>query len=646
MENKFNIVDKLSLSSFYNDYPEENYKNYKVKAALFLTYSVEPKVVLALIHSLFFENRDEVVQTAKTREQTLELLNQILKEIGDNEQNANSKIEDKFAVFYNNGSRPIEEKTSVADALAMRYAYPISVKGGSFHPKVYIVKYGPAEGGGEDIYRFIIGSHNLASSSALEYGYCFDRIASGQGTNGGLTWLDTLVLDSNNSTMNYLGEKVSIDGLQVYREITKATIVDMPAVLTNFTNFKSTVEKTDAIYSPFVTKGKIDVFKKAETPKIYTTHMELTKRGYQLVNLQENSGEKAEDLYTFYTFMPEKNSGVEEYYMPHYKVYAFEDKAYIGSLNFTESAFAKNKEVMVEISKKEADKFQNTVRKWYKENKYFYVGTAESIKANYAELFKNLVRKHLLNGSLGIDKGSLKFDIKLAELTNDASKWWDVMVGNTGPNNPLPKPDDFNISIWPENYGEAKVNLWDSEGKTDKICSKMMHLEWKIPTNYSCKLVGSTMCFQLTAEGKTYAPCCLSYGTDSDSKDEIKKCVKLAESMSFLKLLSGGGAVAESAVGDAVPGSISVERMTGHLHIYMLEELLQAPQDARKRMCNTMKMKLERLQIVWEQTSPEDRNHMLKELGCRDSDMGIWKRTFEQAKNLEALFMDKDNKDE
>ena len=644
MENKFNIVDKLSLSSFYNDYPEENYKNYKVKAALFLTYSVEPKVVLALIHSLFFQNRDEVVQTAKTREQTLELLNQILKEIGDNEQNANSKIEDKFAVFYNNGSRPIEEKTSVADALAMRYAYPISVKGGSFHPKVYIVKYGPAEGGGEDIYRFIIGSHNLASSSALEYGYCFDRIASGQGTNGGLTWLDTLLLDSNNSTMNYLGNKVSIDGLRVYKEITKAIIEDMPTILTNFTNFMNTVEKADAIYSPFVTKGKIDAVKKAEMPKIYTTHMELTKRGYQLANLQENNGEKAENLYTFYTFMPEKNSGVEEYYMPHYKIYAFEDKAYIGSLNFTESAFTNNKEVMVEISEEEAKKFQNTISKWYKENKYYYVGTSESVKKNYAELFKNLVRKHLLNGLLGIDKDSLKFDIVLEKLTNDASTWWDVMVGNTDKNILLSMPDDFNISIWPENYGEAKVMLWDSEGKTDKICSKKLHLEWKIPTNYSCKLVGSTMCFQLTAEGKTYAPCCFSYG--ANDKDEIKNCVKLAESMSFLKLLGGGNSAAESAVGDAVPGSISVERMSSRFHIYTLEELLQAPQDARKRMCNTMKIKLERLQSVWEQTLPKDRNHMLKELGCRDSDMGIWKRTFEQAKNLEALFMDKDNKNE
>ena len=361
----FNIVDTFSLRKFRSEY-KGKYTDYIVKDAVFLTYSIDTKIILALLHELFYEESgsknneereiDETDSDNKmSRDDAQLLLDRIVADIYENYlQNETDDINPKehFAVFYNNGSRSVRDNYSIADALAMQFAYSVDVKNASFHPKAYIVSYGPREGAAK-VYRIMIGSHNLSNSNAIEYGYCLDTEVE-ENTSIDWKWLKNLL--SNVDILSYSGNKLEEPcNLPVIKNIIgnsgqdQKNICNIPELITDFSEDFDHLDFNDEnleIYSPFLTASKIDSFK----GKLYTTHMELEKRGYVQVGDNNDDDERVRRFHVFY---PKEGTPASNYNIPHYKIYITGENAYVGSLNFTDSAFNRNKEVMIKLEKNE-----------------------------------------------------------------------------------------------------------------------------------------------------------------------------------------------------------------------------------------------------------------------------------------------------
>ena len=610
---EMNIVDQLSLKQLRNDYKDEpGIENYEVQAAVFLTYSVDPKVILTLIHSLFFEKQETQLQEPRrTKEEAVELIGSILEEIyGEGPQNM--AIKDKFAVFYNNGSKPVEEKLSVADTVAMQFAYPVTVdRMGSFHPKVYIVKFGNET---HSIYRFMVSSHNLTNSGCLEYGYCFDRECvseAGNVENTGWEWLNNLL---KADVMDQTGNQIDTSTLPAIKLLQKGKPSFMPEMLVH--SFENTIsaDQLKAIYSPFLSSK----FLSSDTITIYTTHMELKKHGYEPCEKYEK------DAKEFYIFSPEDSTEADNYSIPHYKVYLTKEDAYAGSLNYTESAFHRNKEILVKLSQK-----PDIPDSWYQKKYYHCISNLQIKRQDIRDAFKNLIRENCENGTLFLQCNEKNIITQLSLALKPESQQSGVEELAKQLNN---AENSYCIWVYPEYMPEKKQKL-------------MQSIHWKLKASDCVSLRSSTICYELVEKNsngreKKVAAYVRSYPLQN-GEDLLKQNIQREDIISFFNLKINPETVLAGAFQsfENRKDVISTERFRQTMKLYSLEELLASEPQRRDRMIKLMSQRLQLLNTLFSHqiddlNEEEIEEEILDRIGCRARDRLIWLRLIKQANDV------------
>lgn len=617
-----NIVDRLSIRQFRADYKE--YSDYEVKAALFLTYSVDPKVILGLLQSLFFEREGEAVERKKTKEEVVAMIAEILKNIyGENPKDEG--LRGKFAVFYNNGNKPLEENISVADATAMKFAYPVTVGKASFHPKVYIVKYGPKEDGkGDNIYRFIIGSHNLSKSGNMEHAYSFDRKEVQLDENTSWDWLDSLLNDV--SICDYKGEEVTLSDcksktssslecnypLQVLEEIKKCAL-NLPEILVKDFGEIAEMETLEesVIFSPFLSGHKLETCKAS----VFTTHFELTKRGFfQWDEADEEEKAKEENKKNkrlFYVFSPQEGSAEADYAIPHYKIYvSSEGDSYTGSLNYTDSAFLLNKEVLVKLP------FAldiSGMKKWYEARYYYRKEREGDPKVKIEDYFKNLIRKKLLGAKLKLTEQNNTYTLKLSFENAEVEKIKGKLEEE------YPERKNLAIIVRPEYIFIRKKLSKD--------------LIWEIANVEKHGLRSSLICFELWEEDKLLT----TYGRSFLLEEGVQILAETIEEEEIDAFLcnSFGNDISEQGKDGTGPGSRTVGQIREQLKLFTLEELLRIEPKLRQKKIKVMEKKLTLLNYrMAKLKNKEEQDRFLTRIGCAAGDRLICRELINQANQI------------
>lgn len=621
--NKFNIIDTFSISNFIKE-DVENRQNYEVKAALFLTYSLKPKVILALLRGLFYQDQNEE-EKKNSREESLKLLDSIVKDLLEHEiekkhsvksETFSASLKDKFAVFYNNGSRSAEDKLSIADALAMKYSYAVDMGNSSFHPKVYIVKYGSIEGGRKSIYRIMIGSHNLSQSNAIEYGYCFDRESDEIGPDQDWDWLGSLLTGSNDSfcIMDQCGTIIDYSNLPVISEITTGHFSGdnkLPEIITDFTRIDPC--KGNRIFSPFLSANKIRDLK----ADIYTTAFELKKKGFIPADCEDNETQE------FWIFTPEEGTEESKYAMPHYKVYHLGERAYTGSLNYTQSAFTRNKEVLVELPEDAIKEFEDQVLGWYSKKRFIRDKNQDGAeKTDIYEGFRNWIRKNLSADSLKISLQKRDHEILLKlEFSKDFSSqdiWEEIRINkNEG------EKAGFAIFICPENMTDKRQKI---EGKV---------MEWTLDPREADRLRSSTLYFYLNDGDREYPPCCRIYQL-SEGVEILSENEKKASLLDFMKMRHGDVGTAESDSGVINGHGFSIQQFRSVFSLYSLNDILATDPANRKNIIERMKL---RVNILKEFLEGQD-DTIFEKLGCLPADRLVWKKLVEQSRKVVELIQE------
>lgn len=213
---------------------------------------------------------------------------------------------------------------------------------GTFHPKLWCVKYSNSENG--HIYRVIVSSCNLTNENNLDCYICFDGCISDSETAFGKSVSDFF------AQLDYEGAEGSLSILK--EEIKKADFGNGAGFLIHGKTMKEKMI-TDAnnsekaiIISPFIDKDTV------ETLLGNTQEKYLISREDQLAETGKINGVKT------YIFSPQSRDIADK--SLHAKVYMYfqENKTviYLGSANCTKAAFNNNKEILVRI---EQDKIED-----------------------------------------------------------------------------------------------------------------------------------------------------------------------------------------------------------------------------------------------------------------------------------------------
>ncbi|MBR4543470.1 MAG: hypothetical protein IKO53_04585 [Lachnospiraceae bacterium] len=626
---RISIVDAFSLINFQKEY---NLKDYEVKASLFLTYSVKPRVILALIHELFYQEYTDTEDEETSMEKAEALLNNIVKDLLDRELgNKQDTLKDKFAVYYNNGSRSTESKYSIADAAALQFAYSVDMEKASFHPKVYIAIYGPKDAvenrDCKTICRIMIGSHNLSDSHALEYGYCFDRPVRKAMDNaqrrGDWKWLESLLKKTNEKTFlitDQVGTKCFFDSLPVVKEIMGYECCEgtFPEILTRF-NEEFEVTDASRIFSPFVTQGRI---KKINDVEIYTTAFELEKRGY------EPASDGEEGARRFFVFSPDEKSEASKYSIPHYKIYHIGEAGYVGSLNYTESAFNRNKEVLVKISKEKIEDFESAInvndskKCWYKEKYYKYSDSGLETEPDLYENFRNWIRSYFSIGHIKLfaiknDDGIiLSLDVESSKDMISKKNVWNAINGIKGDD----VPDDFNIYICPENLNNQKSIF--------EINDLNKTIEWTLSDAESDLLRSSTIYFYLVANEEHYPPYCRSYPLLKGG-EILNEKVNVAMGVDWFRMESGEHSASETTGGEKGKSTISTAGFKRCFSMESLDKILTVTKEERNKKIKRMQRRLSVLEGI--RKNEKYQKKVFKMMGCMPADILIWEKMIEQS---------------
>lgn len=411
MDEKIYLLNKLNPRNFAIDIANHEgteCKEYSVEAALFLTYSIDSKAVLATLLALFDIPSVENDKNLDMKMRWQKLM-QFPNANGGNSENLKWQ-KDRVAYVCNDGY-----DKSIASSLyyytegfMSYYKVPENESYHSFHPKLYVVKY--KEKGEETVYfRFIISSMNLVDSKNKELMCCFDLRAykreSKQGDEdyAGIDIIQKLLdyhYEVNDEAKNYTTKYVENSNLQtVLKELGMEKYCfhksEMPKLLTYpqlDRQYKAFVQNTREIYSPFLSKSFLSDIK--DGPIIYTMESELLKNGYEKLNEGENTDDSV--LFGVYTVEEEK----EQPLYSHFKAYIMEDNSvYIGSANYTVSAFGKNKELLVKVEIEDSEmlkEFINNLKENYEPNYYKRITKAQNEDEQVSEvaksdLFRNLV---------------------------------------------------------------------------------------------------------------------------------------------------------------------------------------------------------------------------------------------------------------
>lgn len=334
-ENNIYLLEKLQ--------PEPGYET---AGAIFLTYTIEQGTVeSALLYLMnLVKNRDRYDPVRKR-------INKLLDFYRTGKLDA-----DTICFVCNNGY----DKSQMSDLYGFAHefmAYYCPEDEYSFHPKLYIIKYVNQEDKNDVYFRIMIGSMNFVDSSDKEFMAVYDLKAYTdpkegyiklRGNNQQTNILEALLniqddgKHSNNIDSRHLSKVIGNLGLDQYcfnpEEVPDIFVFPN----TDEKGLKDKLKTASMVFSPFLTAKNLT---NPENPdqEIYTMEHELNRLGYNAV-LENSSGAKE-----FFVYEVESQDTPDKKMSSHFKAYVCDDGIYIGSLNYTDRAFYKNKEIIVRL---------------------------------------------------------------------------------------------------------------------------------------------------------------------------------------------------------------------------------------------------------------------------------------------------------
>ncbi len=333
-ENNIYLLEKLQ--------PEPGYET---AGAIFLTYTIEKiTVVKALLYLMNLVKNGDRYDPVRKR------MNTLLDFYRSGKLDA-----DKICFVCNNGY----DKSQMSDLYGFAHefiAYYCPEDEYSFHPKLYIIKYVNQKDKNDVYFRIMIGSMNFVDSSSKEFMAVYDLKAYTdqkegyiklQGNNQQANILEALLniqddgKHSNNIDSRHLSKVIGNLGLDTYW----LDLEDVPDIFV-FPNtdkgLKKKLMNASMVFSPFLTAKNLTNPKNPDQG-IYTMEHELNRLGYDAV-LENSSGAKR-----FFVYEVESQDTLDKKMSSHFKAYVCDDGIYIGSLNYTDRAFYKNKEIIVRL---------------------------------------------------------------------------------------------------------------------------------------------------------------------------------------------------------------------------------------------------------------------------------------------------------
>lgn len=333
-ENNIYLLEKLQ--------PEPGYET---AGAIFLTYTIEQGTVESAL--LYLMN---LVKNGDRYDPVRKRMNTLLDFYRSGKLDA-----DKICFVCNNGY----DKSQMSDLYGFAHefiAYYCPEDEYSFHPKLYIIKYVNQKDKNDVYFRIMIGSMNFVDSSSKEFMAVYDLKAYTdqkegyiklRGNNQQANILEALLniqddgKHSNNIDSRHLSKVIGNLGLDTYW----LDLEDVPDIFV-FPNtdkgLKKKLMNASMVFSPFLTAKNLTNPKNPDQ-EIYTMEHELNRLGYDAV-LENSSGAKR-----FFVYEVESQDTLDKKMSSHFKAYVCDDGIYIGSLNYTDRAFYKNKEIIVRL---------------------------------------------------------------------------------------------------------------------------------------------------------------------------------------------------------------------------------------------------------------------------------------------------------
>ena len=349
-------------------------KGYETTGALLCTYSIDAKALLsALLYMRDIPAKGMDSGTSLSIAERLKIL--FDKGIEDMEW-----MEEHIVFVCNNGYDKSSASTmyQYTRRFTAYYTIPLGESDHSFHPKMYLVKFEKKDNtaeGADTLFRLIIGSMNLVNSHNKEFAACMeleayreqdvpetdrDKYVKLKGTKADISdAIDRLLgykrengrSDSpyiDNRNIGKVIENLAVDSYYFKKD----ELPEITAFGEAFpgTEFKDMLKGADHIFSPFLSYRFL-----RECPKktnIYTMENELTKLGYErCAEKQIVEDDDKTDSRQFYVYEIEENQVNRKPSSSHFKAY-LSDKdqwVYVGSLNFSNRAFGKNRELVVKL---------------------------------------------------------------------------------------------------------------------------------------------------------------------------------------------------------------------------------------------------------------------------------------------------------
>lgn len=336
-ENNIYLLEKLQ--------PEPGYET---AGAIFLTYTIKERtVVSALLYLMNLVKNGDRYDPVKKR------INTLLDFYRSGKLDA-----DTICFVCNNGYEKYD-KSQMSDLYGFAHefmAYYCPEDEYSFHPKLYIIKYVNQEDKNDVCFRIMIGSMNFVNSLDKEFMAVYDLKAYTdpkegyiklRGNNQQANILEALLniqddgKHSNNIDSRHLSKVIGNLGLDQYW-FDPEDVPDIFVFPNTDKGLKKKLKNASMVFSPFLTAKNLTNPENLDQ-EIYTMEHELNRLGYDAVS-ENRSGAKG-----FFVYEVESQDTLDKKMSSHFKAYVCDDGIYIGSLNYTDRAFYKNKEIIVRL---------------------------------------------------------------------------------------------------------------------------------------------------------------------------------------------------------------------------------------------------------------------------------------------------------
>ena len=274
-------------------------------------------------------------------------------------------ITNKLRIYYQAGQIKLPKIYNRIYTLIEPFAVQIKPEKGSFHPKVWVIKY-KKYNENEYLFRLIVQSRNLTDSKQWDISLFTDgKISKDNNLNQPLVQFVQEIINTNGDSDFF---KSMLDELsQVKFEqggFDTMTFLSMPK--SNIL-FDSINPEKQIIISPFLSQTQLN-----KLPNVAKENSILISREDSLNKINKETLDKFTccvlnpKVIDGQRFISDFNEDDPEPIELHAKIYAFlegENKTYyLGSANCTEAAFSDNTEAMIKLSsKKDIFSFENTI---------------------------------------------------------------------------------------------------------------------------------------------------------------------------------------------------------------------------------------------------------------------------------------------